>query len=200
MHPSKAYGKFFDYKNYKIRGWFSEAQRRWYQEQAKKIINGTIVEVGVFGGLSLLSIVEICKVNETKLIGIDPWELLESSNEQKIPTDIWHPILKECRTNLETIISELKYDNVTLKQAFSPDVANNFNDESLDLIFIDGDHSTESVYNDLRGWFPKLKRNKLIAGHDFGWKTVQAGIKKFSEEFNIEFSDTKVGIWTIEKK
>jgi hypothetical protein len=42
-----------------------------------------------------------------------------------------------------------------------------FEDESLDFIYIDGNHSYESVKEDMNIWFPKLKKGGLFAGHDY---------------------------------
>lgn len=42
-----------------------------------------------------------------------------------------------------------------------------FNNETFDLIYIDADHSFESVKQDIISWLPKLKSNGIISGHDF---------------------------------
>ena len=39
--------------------------------------------------------------------------------------------------------------------------------ESLDFIYIDGDHSLEGIYTDIKAWLPKLKIGGLIGGHDY---------------------------------
>jgi predicted O-methyltransferase YrrM len=43
----------------------------------------------------------------------------------------------------------------------------NFTDESLDFIFVDGDHTWEGVKNDIVLWWPKLKPGGVMAGHDY---------------------------------
>ena len=35
---------------------------------------GLIVEIGVFAGLSLLTIAEACKANSVRIVGIDLWD------------------------------------------------------------------------------------------------------------------------------
>lgn len=42
-----------------------------------------------------------------------------------------------------------------------------FDDESLDFVFIDGDHSYEACSLDIRLWWPKLKPGGLLSGHDY---------------------------------
>lgn len=45
-----------------------------------------------------------------------------------------------------------------------------FEDESLDFVFLDGDHSFEAVTQEIDAWFPKVKKGGWIGGHDFGTK------------------------------
>lgn len=40
-----------------------------------------------------------------------------------------------------------------------------FHDNSVDMVFIDGDHSYEATKEDIRLWFPKCR--KLLCGHDY---------------------------------
>jgi len=44
---------------------------------------------------------------------------------------------------------------------------NLFQDESLDFIYIDANHSYDSVKEDMELWFPKLKKGGLFSGHDY---------------------------------
>ena len=48
------------------------------------------------------------------------------------------------------------------------DAAVNFADESIDFVFIDADHSYESVKKDIEAWLPKIRKNGIISGHDYG--------------------------------
>ncbi len=51
--------------------------------------------------------------------------------------------------------------------------------ESIDLLFVDGDHSYEAASDDLRAWLPKLKDGGVVVCHDYGWKE---GVKRAVEE------------------
>jgi len=42
-----------------------------------------------------------------------------------------------------------------------------FEDESLDFIYIDANHSYDYVKADMDMWYPKLKKGGLFAGHDY---------------------------------
>jgi len=45
--------------------------------------------------------------------------------------------------------------------------ANSFHDASLDLAFIDADHSYEAVKADIEAWGPKVKPGGVLGGHDY---------------------------------
>ena len=49
----------------------------------------------------------------------------------------------------------------------SAQAAPSFDDESLDFVFIDGDHSYEGCALDIKLWWPKLKDGGLLSGHDY---------------------------------
>lgn len=48
----------------------------------------------------------------------------------------------------------------------SVEAAPQFADGSLDFVYLDGDHRREAVALDLRLWWPKVRRNGVLAGHD----------------------------------
>lgn len=60
-----------------------------------------------------------------------------------------------------------------------------FDDASLDLIYVDGDHSHDAVLSDLRLYWPKLKVGGVLAGDDYenvhGWGVISA-VDQFAAE------------------
>lgn len=69
--------------------------------------------------------------------------------------------------------------------------------ESLDLIHIDGDHSFEGVRADLHAYFPKMKRGGVISGHDY--KARQYGVKRAVDEF-AAFHNVRVFVMDEDKE
>jgi predicted O-methyltransferase YrrM len=59
------------------------------------------------------------------------------------------------------------YPNVTIIRGKSIDVAKTIEDESLDFVFIDADHSYKSVKDDLLAWTPKVRPGGIVSGHDY---------------------------------
>jgi len=98
------------------------------------------------------------------------------------------------------------WDNEGFYKAFSKAVDNNFvdrckiwrgytdwavdfiEDDSLDFVFIDADHSFEGVSGDIQNWKSKVKADGAILGHDYSWPSVQKAITQ-------EFSDPSK-VWT----
>lgn len=190
------------YNGHKIYGWFSECDIKWYRDMVSKLNNCTIVEIGVWQGASVLSIADICAKNNIKQIGIEPF--FHNENE------------------LNKLIQELGYSHIELISDYSYNIKDNFENDSLDFVFIDGDHSYDSVLKDMEDWYDKVKKGGVIAGHDYlpngGWPenfvnneeaVVPEGfqfnmfgpsqaVKYFTDNRKLEFK-TVQNIWYINK-
>jgi Methyltransferase domain len=57
-------------------------------------------------------------------------------------------------------------DLVEVIESESCAAAARFEDQSLDFVFIDADHSYEAVRRDIAAWAPKVKPGGVLAGHD----------------------------------
>ena len=75
------------------------------------------------------------------------------------------------------------FDNIERAYGDSSATAVNFGDKSVDLVYIDADHSYEAVQRDIAVWLPKVKAGGFIAGHDYSHAfpgVVRAVCEKFS--------------------
>ena len=74
-------------------------------------------------------------------------------------------------------------ERVTFMKGTSVEKANQLSqimpDDKIDFCYIDGDHTFEGVYVDIRAWLPKLRIGGIIAGHDYKYKedVKNSGIK-----------------------
>jgi hypothetical protein len=70
------------------------------------------------------------------------------------------------------------FDNITLISDYSYNVVDRFEDKSIDFIYIDANHSYEDVKRDLELYYPKLKSDGVIGGHDFNdrWPGVKKAV------------------------
>jgi predicted O-methyltransferase YrrM len=54
------------------------------------------------------------------------------------------------------------------------------------MLFIDGDHSYEGTLADLQDFAPKLKPGAVVAMHDFDYDSVQAAMRDYFKDREIE--------------
>ena len=64
-------------------------------------------------------------------------------------------------------------------------VADQFPNNSVDLVFIDADHSYESVKRDIIKYTPKLKDRGLLTGHDIDYPGVNKAVNELIKEFDV---------------
>ena len=82
---------------------------------------------------------------------------------------------KEFWNNIEPV-SEV----VTALRMESLDAASEFEDGSLDFVFIDASHDYENVIADIVAWYPKVKEGGVISGHDYPtWEGVKKAVNEY---------------------
>ena len=70
-------------------------------------------------------------------------------------------------------------DKVEFCYESSAEFAKTLKKESLDFVFIDGDHSEEASYNDFWNYYPLVKKYGIFAGHDIVLSDVEKSLKRF---------------------
>lgn len=65
-----------------------------------------------------------------------------------------------------TIRKKLQPFNIEVYQCLSYQLANSFINNTVDMVFIDADHSYEGVKKDFEAWFAKIKVGGYYAFHD----------------------------------
>lgn len=115
------------------------------------------IEIGVWRGYFSEQILK--NMPDAHLHLIDPWEVYEHS----------HRTEDGQRRDYQRTLERLAPYNgrFTVHKEFSQNVANLFEKESLDFIFIDGDHSFEGCVLDLINYVPKVRKGGMIAVHDY---------------------------------
>jgi hypothetical protein len=81
------------------------------------------------------------------------------------------------------------FNNIKLIKDFSYNVVNDFADESIDFIYIDGNHSFEYVFNEINLYKPKIKKSGIISGHDYNLREVRDAVHKALGTPDITFRD-----------
>lgn len=117
------------------------------------------VEIGVAEGFSSRDFLEN---GLEKLYSVDAWKKLEQNGDGGFPQD-WHD-----RNYNDTVkrLAPFKERSIILK-GLSSEMVNKVKDNSIGLLYLDGDHSYDGVMSDLKLWFPKVVSGGVIAGHDY---------------------------------
>lgn len=129
--------------------------------------NSHFVEVGCWKGRSAAFMaVEINNSGKTiKFDCVDTWRGSETEEPHQMDSyvkngNLFHKFLQNTE-RVKHIITPVVGESVV--------VAKQYEDDSLDFVFIDGDHRYECVLEDINAWLPKIKSGGVIAGHDYGW-------------------------------
>jgi predicted O-methyltransferase YrrM len=72
------------------------------------------------------------------------------------------------------LLNTRHYTNILHHREFSQDIHSSFADEYFDFIYIDANHSYESVKSDLINYLPKVKTGGYIGGHDYRFPQLAA--------------------------
>lgn len=75
---------------------------------------------------------------------------------------------------------------LTVHRADSLSAAQEFADESVTFLLLDGSHDYDSVLADLRAWYPKVKPGCVMAGDDWTKPGVVQAVTEFFGELGVE--------------
>ena len=122
--------------------------------------NISVVEIGVRSGKNAYRINKLLKPK--KLVLVDPWDKYltdENSTDVKLMEN------ERCRNNVFNHFGDQPH--VEIINDYSLEAVKLYEDNFLDLVYIDGDHSKEAVAADLKHWSKKVKPGGFLAGHDY---------------------------------
>ena len=127
------------------------------------------IEIGCAFGGHLEKI--LSTTNIEKLYGVDPYAFYSNYEKENdalcMKQDILDYICNFVKINLSY------YNNrFELIRDYSANSANLFYDNSLDFVYIDGNHSYEYVNKDLTLWWPKIKSGGMLCGHDYNHSCI----------------------------
>jgi predicted O-methyltransferase YrrM len=164
-----------------IEGFMSADELSWLYEQAKEM--ETIVEVGCWKGRSTSALAQGCRgqVYTVDHFGGSPSEIDGAHEEVK-----YGDIFAVAQNNL------VQFENVKILKMSSLNASRLFTDYSVDMVFIDAEHTAEAVLIDLAAWSKKAK--KLLCGHDRDFE----GMFKALAVFGIPFTPGAGSIWQME--
>lgn len=135
------------------------------------------------------------------------WLLDNSSLEVLYGVENWSVrSCKRCRSAAEAKM--LPYgDRFVWKVGNSTEEADKFKDNSIDFLYIDGDHRYKAVLADMQKWYPKVRAGGFFGGHDYV-VARKCGVIPAVDEFfaklgrnflltDKDFEDTNISFWII---
>jgi predicted O-methyltransferase YrrM len=154
-------------------GWMDEPELVWLRARART--SRSVVEVGCWLGRSTIALAGcLGPVWTVDHFGGSPSEHETSHAEALEPGRDLHA---------EATASLAAYPNVTILKMPSLNASRLFAPGSVDMVFIDGEHTRLAVLVDLLAWHPKARR--LLCGHDVGMDGVQEALATYGLPFQL---------------
>jgi len=120
--------------------------------------NMKIADVGCWTGLSTVVLSGI--IEPSTVYAIDWFQGSEYTNLT------FSGKFFKIRAILEENLKHFKRHNVEIIDCLSYDAADKFENNSLDVVFLDADHRYSNIKNDMKKWLPKVAHGGILCGHD----------------------------------
>jgi len=151
-------------------------------------------EVGVSQGRFTMFL--CAAMHEMQMTCVDRWEEQPDNKGEGAEQYVgWKH--NEFLERFKGICADYFPNRVRIMRMDSVDGAKMIEDESLDFVFIDDDHSFEGATRSINAWYLKVRKGGIVAGHDYDWPTVQQAVTAQGWEQVVLFSDS---VWVHPKK
>lgn len=146
----------------------------------------TICEVGTWRGENFDVMM---KSNPEIAVSVDAW-----LNDQRTANDYGATQEEFDQHYNNALQKQWKHDNVFVLRMLSVRAAKLFTPNFFDYVYIDADHSFEAVKADLEAWWPLVKPNGIMGGHDYkaGRRSKPCGVIPaviaFVEKYGLQSS------------
>lgn len=150
------------------------------------------VEIGVCNGVtSELYAQQIPNIK--KLYAVDNYPSFVDWDGTRVTEERQAETKRRCGERLS------KYPNIEFIFKSSIEFGETLENESIDFVFIDGDHSYESTLNDIQLYWEKTKSGGVFAGHDINLNTVTQATNDFFKEKDYEIQKAENNVWYVIK-
>jgi hypothetical protein len=124
-----------------------------------------VVEVGVYRGHLMHAVLERCPTIQA-YFGVDPFVPYRDQSDVVGMGMTGEGVCNAVMRDAETVAASFD-DRAHLMVMASVDAARLFGRESVDLVFIDGNHRYDQVVFDIGLWLPAVRRGGILAGRDY---------------------------------
>jgi Methyltransferase domain len=144
----------------------------------KKCRPGIFVELGTHWGHSYFSVCNSVKQENlsTKCFAVDTWQGDEHAG---MYDDIVY------KTVINTNKDYVDFSHL-MKCSFD-EAQSKFDDQSIDLLHIDGLHTYDAVKHDFENWLPKVKNEGIVMFHDICVTKKDFGVSMFWKELKLRY-------------
>lgn len=183
----------------RLHGWCSKEKAALLIDMILTCKPSIVVEIGVFGGKSLIPMAYALKaLRKGTIYGIDPWSADKSAEGMDpVSKEWWSKVDHDhvLNTLLEEVYACELEDTVRLLRATSEDSPTIPN---IGLLHIDGNHSEATSYIDVTKWVPLVKPGGVIIFDDINWATTSAATTWLDKRCTkiAEFQGENIwGVW-----
>lgn len=154
----------------RIPGWMNQSELSWLAERARE--SQKVVEVGSWRGRSTRALAD----NTPGVVyAVDTWKgSVNGVCQQEIGKHAPGWLKREFQKNMDGLLG----NKVQVMEMDSLKAAERLSGQDLDLVFIDAEHTYESVRSDILAWYGLVRNGGILAGHDYGgsWEGVQRAV------------------------
>ena len=161
------------------KGLLSRPEAEWLNRIPKVLGPGVYAELGTFRGRSACLLADA--MVDSRLITVDTF--MQKGVRHKYRS---HNVYDE----VMALFKSRGFDWIDVVVSTSLEAAVDTPDESLLFLFIDADHSYESVKGDFNAWESKLTREGIIAFHDSHLETVSRFLHELVDWEEFDRVDT----------
>lgn len=161
-----------------------ETHREVFLEIANKFTDKmTFVETGVFLGSDIVTFGLKCKQRKIYplIIAVDNFLSENISEASKTYVGVHSDFRKAFEKNLQ--VNGL-WEMVQIIESDSIKAAEQFDDGTIDFLFLDSCHEYTYIKEELLKWLPKMKRDSVIGGHDFPADGVKRAVSEVLGDVN----------------
>lgn len=193
-----------------INGW--GGNHKVFRDIIQNNLPDTIIEIGSWKGQSAIFMAEIlndCNLPNSKIYCIDTWTgslefwtTMRETPERNLRLKNGYPsVYYQFLSNVVHTNNQHKIIPVPMPSSMAYKYLK-YLKITADLIYVDGSHESEDVYNDVKNFWTILNEDGIVFGHNWDnfWPGVKKGVDKFVKEKNIEIKIIDNNFWLLCKK
>jgi len=132
---------------------------------ARMIIDNNYKRFAEVGIWQCRTLSRILKSNASDQIeeywAIDNFDHVESGYHRELSKEVWDSAYAQACGHM------IHNQSLKVLRMKSVDACKLFENEYLDMVFIDASHDYDAVVEDIKCWEPKIKKGGIISGHDY---------------------------------